>query len=323
VPTVVSAEGSILQQIVTSRAQTAHLGLRRDACRQFEAAQSKTAWAVGHRRRFAWVDGDELLASAEQYHLAGILDGQPVAICGIGSALSHAAHDDANLHARRLIDRLLDHAVHAGADVALICGTGNTASLASDGFETLPSVDLELGVAESPRHGAPMTLVRGGEERDLAAIVAMGQVRSSACRFHLVRDVDFVRHAMTRKRLMAGLGPIGARQFHFVIAEEGITAAAYLAISVAAGMWTIEECGDRDPSGARVGALLQALIAREPVETRPVIRGWLPPGFVPPQVTIASASPSNEVLWVRALSSRVPPLDVASTDLLYWRDDFF
>jgi hypothetical protein len=28
----------------------------------------------------------------------------------------------------------------------------------------------------------------------------------------------------------------------------------------------IEECGDRDPSGARVGAILQALIAREPAK---------------------------------------------------------
>jgi hypothetical protein len=37
--------------------------------------------------------------------------------------------------------------------------------------------------------------------------------------------------------------------------------------------WTLEECGDRDPSGAGVGALLQALIAREPSERRPTIRG--------------------------------------------------
>jgi hypothetical protein len=43
--------------------------------------------------------------------------------------------------------------------------------------------------------------------------------------------------------------------------------------------------GDRDPSGARVGAILQALIAREPVQHRPTIRAWLPHGFVAPQVT--------------------------------------
>ena len=86
-------------------------------------------------------------------------------------------------------------------------------------------------------------------------------------------------------------------------AEEGITAAAYVVVSIVGGTWTIEECGDRDPSGARVGAILQALIAREPAERRSTIRAWLPRGFVPPQVTIVSAKPSTEVVMVRALGS--------------------
>jgi hypothetical protein len=117
-------------------------------------------------------------------------------------------------------------------------------------------------------------------------------------RFHLDRDVDFVQYAITTKRLLAGLGPANARQLRFFIAEEGITAAAYVIVSVVGNTWTLEECGDHDPSGARVGALLQALIAREPVEQRPTIHAWLPPGFLPPQVTIASATRSKEVIRV-------------------------
>jgi hypothetical protein len=66
------------------------------------------------------------------------------------------------------------------------------------GFESVPTTEVELSVAEPPRHGAP--------------------------------------------------------------------------ISVVGSTWTIEECGDHDPSGARVGAILQALIAREPLERRPTIR---------------------------------------------------
>ena len=108
----------------------------------------------------------------------------------------------------------------------------------------------------------------------------------------------------------------------FVIAEEGITAAAYAVISVVDGQWTIEECGDRDPSGARVGAILQALIAREPVERRPVIRGWLPPGFVPPQVTIVATRPPVETVWARSLTAMVDRLGLSSDDVLYWRSDF-
>jgi hypothetical protein len=87
-----------------------------------------------------------------------------------------------------------------------------------------------------------MTLVRGGEDRDLGAIAAMGQVRADHVRFHLDRDVDLVKYAITRKRLLAGLGSAGVRQLEFVIAEEGITAAAYVVISVVGETWTIEEC---------------------------------------------------------------------------------
>jgi hypothetical protein len=168
-----------------------------------------------------------------------------------------------------------------------------------------------------------MTMVRDGEERDLAAIVAMGRVRADPFRFHLDRDVDLVQYAITKKRLLAGLGSPGARQLHFFIAEEGITAAAYVVISIAGSTWTVEECGDRDPSGARVGAILQALIAREPVERRPTIRAWLPPGFVPPQVTIVSAKPPAEVINLRGLKSAAMQPPLSGDEVLYWRNDIF
>jgi hypothetical protein len=151
----------------------------------------------------------------------------------------------------------------------------------------------------------------------------MGQVRASPFRFHLDRDVDFVHYAITTRRLLAGLGAAGARQLHFFIAEEGITAAAYVVVSIVGATWTIEECGDRDPSGARVGAILQALIAREPVERRATIRAWLPRGFVPPQVTIVAAKPSTEVVMVRSLGSSMIHPRLSSDDVLYWRADVF
>ena len=145
--------------------------------------------------------------------------------------------------------------------------------------------------------------------------------RARPFRFHLDRDVDFVQYAITKKRLLAGLGPAGARQLHFFIAEEGITAAAYVVVSIIGSTWTIEECGDRDPTGARVGAILQALIAREPVERRPTIRAWLPAGFVPPQVTIVSLKPPTEVLMMRSIGSTVVQPRLSGEDVLYWRID--
>ncbi len=282
------------------------------------AAQMKTTWGRKCQRAVVLTAGDTLLASAQQYDLSAVLAGRAVRVCGIGGLCSHADHF---APARELVETLLDTAARDGAEVALLFPQFENDAVGPSGFESIPLTDLTLAVAQSPRYGAPMTMVRAGEERDLPAIVAMGRSRAESFTFHLDRDVDFVQYALTSKRLLAGLGPSNARQLHFFIAEEGITAAAYVILTIAGDAWTLEECGDRDPSGARVGALLQALIAREPVERRPTIRAWLPPGFLPPQVTISAATPSTRTLGLRMLGAGalVPPLP--TDEVLLWRND--
>jgi hypothetical protein len=317
-PSVIPAEGAILDRILAMTDSARHEGLGRQAFARLDAAQVKTAWALRHQRRFALVDGTDLLASAQRFTLNGVLDRRAVRICGIGTVVT--ADGD---HARVLLERLLDDAARDGMDVALLFSTTDSRSHVPDGFEPIPTTEVELTVAEPSRRGAPMTLVRGGEDRDLPAIVSMGQVRADRFRFHLQRDADFVKYVITKKRLLAGLGSAGDRQLQFVIAEEGITAAAYVVISIVDRTWTIEECGDRDPSGARVGAILQALIAGEPTERRPVLRGWLPPGFLPPQVTMVSARPSAELMMMRVLRSTAARLPLTNEDVLYWRSDVF
>lgn len=135
-----------------------------------------------------------MLASAQRYDLTGTLDQQPVSICGIGAMCTDPAPDGGS-HARVLVDRLIDDARRDGAEVALLFVTRGWTSCVPNGFEVIPTVDVELKVAESSRHGAPMTLVRSGEDRDLAAIAAMGQARAVQFRFHLDRDVDLVKYA--------------------------------------------------------------------------------------------------------------------------------
>jgi hypothetical protein len=269
-------------------------------------------------------EGDDVLASAVHYDLAGTLDGRSLRICGVGS-LHVAPAPFGAAHARTLLEQLLDRAAREGAELALLFSPPDLNDAALPGFTRIAGADLTLRVQESPRRGAPMTMVRGGEERDLPAVAAMGRVRAEPCRFHLDRDIDFIQHAITRKRLRAGLGAPGQRQLQFFIAEEGVTAAAYVVLSVERTTWTLEECGDRDATGARVGALLQALIAREPAEARPTIRGWLPPRFLPPQLSVVSSTPSPDVLLARGLGSTPaalsPPLDAA--DVLYWHNDVF
>jgi hypothetical protein len=169
-----------------------------------------------------------------------------------------------------------------------------------------------------------MTMVRGGDDRDLKDLVGLGATRAEPFRFHLTRDRDLLQFAIARKRLLAGFGLPGARALHFFIAEEGASAVAYVVIAVRGGEWTIEEAGDRDPAGARVGAILQALIAREPAEQRPSIKAWLPQGFLPPQITVIAETPSAEVMMIKPLSDGgKPAVPMAASDVLFWHGDAF
>jgi hypothetical protein len=166
-----------------------------------------------------------------------------------------------------------------------------------------------------------MAPVRSGDRGDLAAIAATPTLGARTARFRLERSADFIEFALTRGRLLAGLAPIGERELRFLVVEEGMRAAAYAFISIVGDTWVIEECGDRDPTGARVGAILQTLIAREPTERRPTITAWLPPGFLPPQAAVVAARPSAVRLWVRPLASCAGLAGLAAADIAYWHGD--
>jgi hypothetical protein len=319
---VVAAQGAVLDRVLDGRSRTMRSGLERQAYGRFHAARTKTPWGERCQRTFALVEGAAILASAERYRLAGVLNGRAVQVCGIGSLWTGPCGGGVG-HAQRLIDTLLVRAAAEGAEMALLFRHAGVDDDGRNGFQELPLTDLTLRVTESSRRGAPMTMMRAGEERDLAAIAAMGREHAGPFRFHLDRDIDFIRYAITTKRLLAGVGSANARELQFFIAEEGITAAAYVIVSVVGDTWTLEECGDRDATGARVGALLQALIAREPAARRPIIHTWLPPRFLPPQVTIASAAPSAATVGVRMLGSRAMAPALSADDVLFWRNDVF
>jgi hypothetical protein len=131
-----------------------------------------------------------------------------------------------------------------------------------------------------------------------------------------------VHYALAKKRLLAGLGPTGARQIEFFVAEEGASAVAYVLLHENAHGWTLEEAGDRDPAGARLGAILQTLLAREPHRHAPTIRTWWPRGFaVPPQLELRDRIDARDVFMVRALAD--VPMPRSADDVFYWRSDFF
>ncbi|HXD74881.1 MAG TPA: hypothetical protein VN628_14130 [Vicinamibacterales bacterium] len=309
----------ILDRILDREYAAEPSGLSRRAYGRLEAVRMAAAWSREHRRRFALVSGDVVLATARERRVMGTLNQASAQICGISHVFT-GLRDGGAAYAELLVERLLAVAQADGARAALLCGDMGTAWCDAAGFLRIPRTMVEVGVEQSPRHGASMTLVRAGEERDLQAIAAMGRTRATPFRLHLDRDVDTIRAAIATKRMLAGLGKSGARELQFFIAEEGITAAAYVVLSVEGLEWTLEECGDRDASGARVGALLQSLIAREPAGPRPTIRGWLPPGFLPPQLAIRSTQAAPDVVMFRSFESGgLPPL--SERDVLLWPAD--
>ncbi len=83
----------------------------------------------------------------------------------------------------------------------------------------------------------------------------------------------------------------------------------------------ITECGDRDPSGARVGAIVEAMLARAGGRTQ--IRAWLPPGFLPPQLKVLRSEAPQIAMMVAPLGGFeiIPPL--AGADLAWWHGDAF
>ncbi len=321
-PTLEPAAGPLLQRILDTTDEATRAGLSPAAFARLDVALQRTPWGQRHLRRVAWVSEGRLLASARCTDLLATLDGQHVRLRGIGDLRvdpEPGAGVDARALPAALLGAVLDAARADGVDYGLLHLRAGDAM--PDGAIPLPTQDVELQVAEPLRYGAPMMLVRAGEDRDLDAMAAIGAAPAEAYRFSLTRDPGLIRQSITRARLLAGLAPSGARQLQFVVTEEGMRAAGYVVLSIVGTDWTIEACGDRDPSGARVGAILQALIAIERVEQRPVIRGWLPPGFVPPQVTVVATTPSPERLALLPLRPGLEVRPLTGSDVCVFRGD--
>jgi predicted GNAT family N-acyltransferase len=316
-------EGPILEAILDATYEIWNDGLTRPAYGRYYAAQVKTQWGRDHLRRVALVEGHELLASAKIYALDATLDGAPVRIAGLGAVFTQPAHRGRGA-AGELIGRVLVAETAAGADIALLFSEIDAGFYARLGFDVVATTVRELGVAQSERHGAPMTMVRAGEDRDLADIALVERTRADGYRLHLNRDRDLIKFAIARKRLLAGLGPAGVREVQFFVAEEGASAVAWVLVTARAGEWTLEAAGDRDPSGARVGAILQVLLARDPAARRPTITGWLPAGFLPPQITVIAEKPPTEIMMLKPLSVAGQAVrGIQEAQIIYWRGDMF
>lgn len=320
-PELVAATGRYLDQILRESHPVWHDGLDFAAYVKFWDAQCRTPWGRAHLDRVALVEGDSVLCSAKRYDLSARVDGRIRRVLGIGALFTSPSHRGRGC-ARTLLDLLFERAMAEGYEYAMLFSEIDPSFYERLGFVPVPLMESRLEV--SRRGGAPAMLVRAGDDRDMPALAEMSAARLAPFRFALDRTEDWIRYGITKRRLLAGLGPRGLRQVEFLVAEEGHQAVAYVVCTVQAGRWFIDDAGDRDPAGARVGAILQAMIARTPHADPPDIIAWMPHGFDPPQVRRVRSVPVAGVLMIRPLEGRMlpmPPLDAAQ--VACWRLDYF
>jgi hypothetical protein len=324
---VVVASGALLEEILDETYPVWGEGLSREAYGKYNRSQLATSWGAEHLQRMALVEGGRLLATAKRYRLDAIIDGQPTKVIGLGAVFTPGPQRGRS-RAAGLLRQLLASAADDGFATALLFSEIGPRYYERLGFRRLPIDQVTVAVRPLARGGTPAIPMRSGEFGDVPAIVEMNRAQSGRFRFALSREADYVRHAITRKRLLVACGTPGLRKVEFFVVEEGGRAAAYLVLLEVGQQSMITECGDRDPTGARVGAMLQAISARDPRGAEPGrrrhLRAWLPHGFLPPQLEVTAREVPAVTMMMRPLGRGVwpsPPL--AASDIAWWHADAF
>jgi predicted N-acetyltransferase YhbS len=319
---VVPAVGAVLERILDDTYPLWHDGLSRENYGRYWTAQLRTPWGQAHLGRVALQDGPHVVASAKRLDLSMQIDGRIRRVLGIGAVFTAPAYRGRGA-AKELITRMIETAEAEGFEFAALFSEIAPRIYEQLDFVPVPLTEWRLTV-DQKGGGPPAILLRSGEDRDLAVITEISAARSAGARLAVARGEDFITHGIAKKRMLAGLGPPGLREVEFLVTEEGHQPVAYLVCLSHRGEWFIEDAGDRDPSGARLGAMLQAMLARHPGETVPEIRGWFPCSLRPPQVHVAGATPTGEVLMIRPLRDRTLPLPPLSADeVVFWHGDYF
>jgi GNAT superfamily N-acetyltransferase len=318
---LVVADGALLEEIIDATFPLWNEGLSRAAYGQWNAAQMRTEWGRDNLHRFALLDNrGRWVASAKRYRHPVRVDGVDGEMCGFGAVFTRPGERGRG-YAADIIERIIERSGDDGATVAGLFSEIGAPFYERLGFHVVAFDEVTLDVAT--KAGAPAMLVRSGEDRDLPSLAEMHQTRSAGVRFTLRRNAPLIHYALSKKRLLAGLGPRSGRHTEFFVAEEGMTAVAYVVLTVSPGGWTLEEAGDRDPAAARLGAILQVLLAREPSQPRPLIRTWWPRAIPPPpQVRLVDRVAARDIFMLRPIAGvRIPPL--LPDDVFYWRSDYF
>ncbi len=301
---LVTADPEMVIEILDSTYPIWGEGLSREAYDKWYRAQRETAWGRGHLSRLALVDDSGVLASTKRYGLDACIEGRPAPVLGIGAVFTPPSRRGQG-YAPALIEALIDDAADRGCELALLFSEIGSTYYERLGFRVIPQWEQTIEVI--PSAGAPAALVRSGETRDFDVIADLAARTRARAAFAIDRRADFFAFVLARRRLLAGLGPIGLRSVEFFVTEEANRAVAFVVLTRGPHGLVLEDFGDRDPSGARVGAMLQILAARTPAERPMIVRGRVPAGFLPPQWRLVSQAPAAEIMMVRGIGTHATP----------------
>ena len=317
---MITATGPILERILDATYPVWNEEISREAYGRWNHAQMATAWGRTNLRRVALLDGERVLSSAKDYRFQAHVGGRLLSVLGIGAVFTPPEVRGRG-HARALIESLIESARADGCTLGLLFSEIGSAYYESMGFRAVPRSIVGIEVVRG-RRGAPAMLVRSAEAADLESIAAIAARYREGAAFALDRSADLIAFGVARRRLLAGLGPAGLRHVEFFVTEEGHRAVAYVVLTRGPAGTVLEDCGDRDPTGARVGAMLQVLDARHPTEAPLRLRGWLPASIRPPQIRVLDEAPSGDIMMVRDFGVASPALH-ASGEIVYWNLDVF
>jgi hypothetical protein len=283
-----------------------------------------TDWGRKHLRRLVLIKGETVLASAKRYDLQAVIGGRTVPLLGIGAVFTPETQRGRG-HARALIDLMIEDAISRQCAGALLFSEIGRDYYERAGFHAIRRELVSIEVRPPVTRGAPATFVRSGEARDLPFIAEISARYRNGADFALDRSSDFIAFMLARRRLQAGLGPAGLRQVEFFVSEEGHRPVAYVVVSRGPRGVVLEDCGDNDPTGARIGSMLQVMAARTPAEPDPQLSAWLPLSLRPPQLVVSQGTPAPEIMMFRPLQPLASSMQTieALSPIVYWQMDVF
>jgi GNAT superfamily N-acetyltransferase len=313
-----TATGPLLERILDGTFTIWSEGLSRQAYGRWNGGLMETAWGRARMRRVALMRGDDLLASAKRFDFDAFLHGERIPVIGIGAVFT-PLEQRAKGHASALIEHMLADAASRGCRMAALFSEIGVEFYGRLGFEVVDREVLTIQAHTKP--GAPAVLVRAAERADLPFLADITAQYASGAAFALDRTAELIAFGVARQRLLAGLGTAHRREVEFFVTEEGHRPVAYVLISRGPAGAFLLECGDRDPSGARIGAMLQVLAARAPAEGPHLLRAWMPDMLRPPQVDVLASAPAAEIMMVRTVGAAATLPTLAP--LVFWQTDVF